>query len=865
MKIIAVNENPRIPCPSGQGGWITEGGNGEGRKLPSVSLSGKEILLQTDGRTVRVTGCIWNDDESDPAFRAQYGGSDLISEGSRQDEISVIGNCRVFRITTELKLRGAVAYTDLYLWKDRPLVTLLTYFDAIPGTGFRNLVSCQVAADTDGVSLYSDGSWKDCGTEYQSGAAVFHLWGDLSGYDAFHPFVSHIAYDDERPELPEFVALPECKEGNTVLENGDLTVTLEKSENRLGLCSILDRKSGYLLRPSPLTPLFSLILRRLDSGEEYALTSLYGWSNLSCEKHPDGMDFLFENGDVRLQLTARMENGENSIDWEIDVRIRNGDLTAVRLDAPVLRTDSQDDMTAFVALGPGRSIPFRKGVELNYTGRYPSILYCMQYAAFYRKSTGRGIYCGLHDPSACSKFLSACQHSDQCSFQAFIPCRGIEEPANSFRMEGSVKWKLFDGDWYDATVLYRDWVYRFARWFTGVKNEDRKDVPDWMRRLPLWFMTNCAEGNGWVDELFEAADDIGIDTGVHVYNWHEIPFDTNYPHYKPAKRAFERMLPVLQAKGLKVMPYINGRLWDTHDRGDFDYQFSRLAKPFVTKGNEGRVVIERYESRNSKGEKVELGVMCPSTALWQEKQIEINDWLLNELGADAVYVDQIAAAHPVSCTDRTHPHRPGGGSWWYEHYYNLIDHLMLHAPEGKGYTTESNAEPFVGHISGMLVWHWSGNYNVPAFPVIYAGYETMLGRNFNAFSKQDTVSFRVTAAQSLCFGEEVGWLTPSLYLSSPYRGFFRDCARARSAYGEYFYQGTCMRPPVTEGDIPVLSSSFLSSPAVLSGRWQRNRDGKQILILANVSESPLGFTVKTEDLEDFSCCLNALEVKVIEL
>ena len=109
----------------------------------------------------------------------------------------------------------------------------------------------------------------------------------------------------------------------------------------------------------------------------------------------------------------------------------------------------------------------------------------------------------------------------------------------------------------------------------------------------------------------------------------------------------------MQARGLKVMPYINGRLWDTHDRGDYDFQFTAVAKPAAAKGRTGEVITERYESKNSKGEPVELAVMCPSTAIWQEKQMEINDWILNTLDADAVYVDQIAAAPPVTCMDRT--------------------------------------------------------------------------------------------------------------------------------------------------------------------------------------------------------------------
>lgn len=872
MKIFAVKDSASIPCPAGKGGWNTECGAENKKFCPSVSLEGGTILIKTEKSDIHISGNIhngWlhagNGGNKNIALEAKKGFFDFVSSDTVLEEVYSCSNLTVVRASTPLDINDAVAYMDLYIWGDRPLVTVLTYFDAKPDTAYFEIYVCRTTASGKGVSLYSDCYWRDCTESPIISTGGLNTWGDLNEYDAFHPYTTHIAYDGERPELPTVITSPEYSEGNVVLENGDLTVTLGMSENSLGLRSIKDRKSGYILSPSPLTSLFSLVLRNLESNDEYMLTSLYGWESVTCGKHRHDTSFIFENDDVQLKLTALMKPDESAVEWEIDVSIRNDSLTAARLDAPVLKADSQDDMMAFIALGPGRAMPFGKGGEMNITSPCPSISVCMQYMAFWRKSTGRGIYYGLHDPAACHKTLSMRQHADECSLHALIPCRGIGEASNSFRMDGSVKWQLFDGDWYDATVIYRNWVYKFANWFTGIKNENRTDVPEWMRKLPLWFQCSYSDSNKWVDDLFEAVDDIGVDTGVHMYQWHEIPFDTNYPHYNPEKSGFRRILPILQAKGIKVMPYINGRLWDTHDRGDYDYQFSSVAKPFATKGDDGEVITEHYGSLNSKKENVELGVMCPSTALWQEKQTEVTNWILNDLGADAVYVDQIAAAPPVNCIDRTHPHRPGGGSWWYEHYYNLIDHLKLHAPEGKGFTTESNAEPMVGHIGGMLVWNWSCNNNVPAFSVIYAGYETMFGRNYNAFPREDTVSFRVMTAQSLCFGDGIGWLSPELYLSSPYRAFFRSCVQKRAAYGEYFYEGTCMRPPMIEGNIPTLRSDFLSSPAVITGMWKKHSDGKTIIVLANISDEALDFTVNAEGTAPFGCSLDTLEVKIIEL
>ena len=114
-----------------------------------------------------------------------------------------------------------------------------------------------------------------------------------------------------------------------------------------------------------------------------------------------------------------------------------------------------------------------------------------------------------------------------------------------------------------------------------------------------------------IKQTIEMREDIGreIPMGTHLYNWHQIPFDTNYPHYNPARKDSERSIPVLQAHDIKVMPYINGRLWDTHDRGDYDYQFTKLAKPHCVKNYGGEPTNEHYGARMSNGEYVKNAVI----------------------------------------------------------------------------------------------------------------------------------------------------------------------------------------------------------------------------------------------------------------
>ena len=68
------------------------------------------------------------------------------------------------------------------------------------------------------------------------------------------------------------------------------------------------------------------------------------------------------------------------------------------------------------------------------------------------------------------------------------------------------------------------------------------------------------------DEVVRATAELGTTSAVHLYDWHKIPFDNDYPHYFPVKDELADALKTLRAAGIKIMPYINGRLWDTKDR-----------------------------------------------------------------------------------------------------------------------------------------------------------------------------------------------------------------------------------------------------------------------------------------------------------
>lgn len=642
----------------------------------------------------------------------------------------------------------------------------------------------------------------------------------------------------------------------------ELSCAIAVSEHGLELYSIRDKKTkkNFLTLKRPL---FTLTARSLSSDETVKVSSDAGWKNCLCETAGDDTVLLLSGNETLPGVTAVLtaHAGENRIEWSTRLISENNEYSLYECDYPILSFDSGKNVSFLSPCGPGEV--WSSLEECRSCQNYPSYGASMQYMAFWNGSARRGIYYGLHDPSPAYKkmFFEKKKCDKFVTMKAIQPLTDIDRGCNSQSLYGSCVWQIFDGDWYDATMIYRDFFLKYAVWKPDTDENGRKDNPDWMKHISHWWRVRMKNDEAYVDLILRANADLGYDSGVHLYDWFEIPYDNDYPHYFPAKDAFYSGIKRLQASNVKVMPYINARLWDTRDRGSEDFEWSEKAKPNCTKDRNGEPFIEIYSSKESDGSSVRNSIMCPSTACWQEKITEIVGRLLNEVGVDAVYMDQIAAAQPYPCEDRGHSHRPGGGSWWAEGYNNLLDHVNRVRPADRALSTECTADPFMKHMQAYLTWIWVHNNQVPAFVAVYSGYVTMFGRNYCFMPFDDDAGQMIMLAQSFTFGEELGWNDPELYLQMKHKDFYKKCVHERVKVADYFYNGRLLRPVEFFDGLPALRTvscrearnGLIEHSACFCEHWERN-DGKKMLIIVNASDSAAEFAV-TGGLPDGSYAL----------
>lgn len=626
--------------------------------------------------------------------------------------------------------------------------------------------------------------------------------------------------------------------------------------------------------------LFELIVREQKDKKSinHKLTSLKGWDKVAVSFFNHNYKFRFtglaniaggEDLSVSIQIQENSEyDNENwyessaiTIVWD-ECTIPTGFSLESATLLPLRFKHFSTKIKAFYPFSSGIVCdPFEENKKVNM--RYPSGFGAsMPWFALWDEKDG-GIYIAAHDATATTKDLTFSSDIEKGELHI-----AFKYPAEDLGLKNSkfapskIVLAGFQGDWYDAAVMYRIWMRNEANWYPRkqLTSDGRKDTPQWMKEMCVWAM-----GNDNNIEEFQAT--FGIPVGFHWYNWHEIPFDNDYPHYFPPKPHFASRVIELQKNGnIFVMPYINGRLWDSHDKATVDSLFTKKALKGVTKKEDGSPCLETYGSKEENGENVSLGVMCPSTDIWSDKLHEIILRLtssntediqgIENYGTKAVYIDQVAAAPPQECFDGSHGHPLGGSDWWTSSYRKLFKRIRNELPKNTVLTTESNADGYIDSFDGFLVWQFQHNGQVPAFATVYGGTIQLFGRDYP--ENETDIGTKMKLAESFVFGEQIGWLPTSILKKHEKLTYMKKIVALRYKFREYFYRGEMARRPHLHGNMPRLTATwrFTGNPSVVSvdavscGAWRIPEDNKAILMFASCYHESLDLqlTVNLEEL-----------------
>lgn len=640
---------------------------------------------------------------------------------------------------------------------------------------------------------------------------------------------------------------------------GDCALALREVPGGVRIESLFDLARSVELCATNPAPLFTLVVRASNSTNESRIEADRGWSRTRVGRGAGGIEARWiEPTDpafagLEVTATATADAARSAWHWQFRVDQKMPNCTVLRALFPqVAVADLGPDGGVLFPRGPGEYQTNLWRRPFQYRGSYPGGWCAMQLLAAYTATPQpAGLYCAVHDPWGSTKNLEVRSDPENAAvllrFEHPAPNLGLA--GNGFQLSGEAVWQLLRGDWFDAAMIYKDWARREARWWPRGRHGRTPSTPAWFRNLNAWAQTGGAPAD-CVSNVLAFQKYLELPVGFHWYNWHEIPFDNDYPHYFPTKLGFEQGVAALEKAGVFTMPYINGRLWDTHDRAERDFSFTREALGAATKQADGQPFVETYNSKETDGQPVRLAVMCPSTRLWQRTVRKTVLRLLEECGTSAVYIDQIAAAAPALCQDPEHGHPLGGGHWWNESYWTMLDEIRAEMPPESALTTECNGEPFIRWFDGYLTWHWQYDGQVPVFPAVYGGTIQMFGRAYRG-GQSKNLALRMKAAQQLVFGEQLGWIDPAVAgeTAEGNADFFRLMAHSRARWVRYFDTGEMARPPRLAEPVPQARADwqwsgewFVSTPALLTGAWTLPRERRMVWLFVNVSDDPIEAT-----------------------
>lgn len=628
-----------------------------------------------------------------------------------------------------------------------------------------------------------------------------------------------------------------------VLENPAIAIEFRGETEGLGVAAITDKASGvrFVAGAETGADLWAIVFHRKDAEgkiEECRLDNRAPCASREIVKEKNlwklvwkGLDLPGEAGAVDVTAAVKLAGNSPASAWTISVDCRSSSWGLFETQYPYLRkivaNGEADVMLPAQMLGER---VWRKHAapaapeEFNYPGWYPMV-------AAYMKG-GAGLYFAAHDPDSRNKRLIAMKDHD-LRLETMVENAGLAGKA----AKGPgypVVIATYRGDWWQAAKLYRRWALK-QKWCAKGKLADRGDHPRRMSESHAWTLTigsprSCSNFVAQVKARYPDAK-----LAIEWTQWANQPFDVDYPEMLPGQKGTELTCRFATEAGLPLMPYANGRLWDTELCSWY------YAKNDCTVDEKGAFNTETY------GPKRTFGVMCPFTKGWQEGFGEYVKRFAKVTECGLVYLDQIACSRPKPCFNPAHGHTLGGGHWWADGQRKLLGpvHGEL-AAKNVPITSEGAGEYLIDVIDGYLLACAPRFEDVPFYTAVYGGYATYYG----SFLKEGVAfpSYFAVHARAWSWGVEPGWCH-GWPMAAKYREFgdaLVALSKAREEAAEFLAYGSL------EGEVkfaePVenlpfewmnpMSGTFVFKgefPAVTGTWWLDARGERRAVALVNNS------------------------------
>ena len=274
---------------------------------------------------------------------------------------------------------------------------------------------------------------------------------------------------------------------------------------------------------------------------------------------------------------------------------------------------------------------------------------------------------------------------------------------------------LHPGDWHWGADDYRAW-----RQFLPRPNADGH-CPAWFEKSPglVAHYDFQYQGGGIVHRyadipaLYEKAVALGM-RHLLLSGWHEGGFDNGFPLYRVnpslgTERELIDAVAKVRAAGGHVAFYINSRLCNLAYP-----EHANLVEDSAVMRRDGTLHIEKYGAAD-----ISFASLCNQDTAWRDAFVDVVRYLTHTIGADSMYLDQLAMAASMLCYHPGHTEHADNPAGWNQGYEAMLEQMRGdYAPGGMAMLYEGCNDIYGPGVSGQLISTMFSDHS-GAFPELY--------------------------------------------------------------------------------------------------------------------------------------------------
>lgn len=498
--------------------------------------------------------------------------------------------------------------------------------------------------------------------------------------------------------------------------------------------------------------------------------------------------------------------------------------------------------------------------------QYPGIL-SMQMMAFYNPKAG--LFVASHDVSGQTKFFqwdtdSTTRATGRIEIDHVFP----SQPWDSLTLGYECEIGTFQGDWTAAADLYKSW----AAGTPWVSSASARTEPTWLDQLEYsrqFCMKDCGDpawDTNYAAVLQEQSLNLpsfGSPAVLNFSGWEDHP-TWYYGDYFPPQggwAAFDQFVTTLHQQGNYLKVAAPSPLFLDTAAPLWSSQNAQAAASLNQGGS-----LETESSVQGDNENHTWVFMNPAASFWQENLVQV----VSTLAAHNVDVAQLDGWPISGMPDDYSPGHPSGeGGSWQTAALSAILSNMRAAITGLGsrmaLTSEEISEIFIPYLDlytnrdlmaeaeGV---QWGAQYAgepVPLFPYVYKPYAQAESSYWPGASSSNASYDYLAYARALTWGQIPVFLAgislADNSLSPNVLSYYREVGHALNTYSRFLRHGSILPPPqIASPTTAIALNSGWGSPwsgtalSIQASAW-RSRGGETGVVLTNISDSPISFTV----------------------